>query len=122
MMSAAFCTASVFQRGKYEFGDMLAATSLPERDRLIPLVSIEADASVVPFGCRVDLETSDGQVFSGAMTNPERDLAVGWSSVDDWASELWAESGRDAGKYRNFKDVVMSLDKRPLSDFVAALA
>ena len=121
MMSAAFCTASVFNRGKYEFGDMFAATSLPERDRLIPLVAIEADASVVPFGCKVDVEMSDGQVFSGAMTDPERDLAVGWSTVDDWAAGLWAESGRDAGKYRAFKDVVMSLDRRPLSDFIAAL-
>lgn len=122
MMSAAFCCASVFNRGRYEFGDMFATATLPERDHLIPLIAIEADASVVPFGCRVDLETSDGQVFSDAMTDPECDLAVGWSTVDDWAIQLWAESGRDASKYHNFKEVVMSLDKRPLSDFIRALA
>lgn len=122
MMSAPFCSASVFGRGRYEFGDMFAASNLPERDRLIPLVSIESNPTVVPFGCRIDLELSDGETLSGAMTDPERDLSVGWDTVDEWAAALWRESGRDASRYMKFKDVVQALDKRPLADFIQAIA
>jgi 2-methylcitrate dehydratase PrpD len=122
MMSTAFCAASVFHRGGYEFGDMFDTAIFPERDALMQSASVEVDPTVVPFGCRIDVEMEDGQVYSDAMTNPACALALDWGSVDEWASALWAESGRDVQRYREFKEVMLSLDRLPLSDFVAAIA
>ncbi|GIK80517.1 MAG: hypothetical protein BroJett024_16220 [Alphaproteobacteria bacterium] len=107
LMSAAFCAASVVAHSGFRFEDFHSGAHAV-RDSLTALAQVE-ESSLSLLSARVTIETAGGARIVGEVENSRDEVAIDWTSVDDWAAALWTEAGRTEREYAACRDAVRDL-------------
>ena len=105
LMSAAFCCASVLANGRFVFKDLLHLKRA-DRDRLIAQTHVQDDPALGTLSCWIKLSLKGGATLVDSLIDGGRELAIDATSIDAWASDLWAEAGRTDAQYRAFRTAV----------------
>lgn len=121
LMSAAFCSASVFANGRFVFSDLFDL-GRADRNRLIDATVVRDDAALPTLSCRIEIQLKGGGKISEEMINGGAGLAIDWNTVDEWASGLWSEAGRSEAQYMRFREAVRNLSVGSSASLIATLA
>ena len=93
----------------------------PARDRLIAATEVRDDPALPTLSCRIELALAGGRTLTDTLIDGGRELAIGESTIDEWALGLWREAGRTEAQYRNFRAAVDSLERGRASAFLDTL-
>lgn len=108
LMSARFCTASVLEVGRFDFDAFLRAPS-PEAQRLVGATEVAAADDLGTLSCRMTLTLDGGDALRGELRDGGGELAIDWSTIDAWSTQLWADAGRGRDAYEAVRDAVLAL-------------
>lgn len=120
LMSARYCLASVIAQGRFNFDAFIS----PHYDKLVPLMAQTQVISASDLGtlsCRITITLQNGQVIRDELKNGGAQLAIDWSSIDEWAQDLWTSGGRNLFSYSKTRDVIHNLCKLPFNDLKKSL-
>jgi hypothetical protein len=120
LMSARYCLASVIAQGRFNFDAFIS----PHYEKLVPLMAQTQVISASDLGtlsCRITITLQNGQVIRDELKNGGAQLAIDWSSIDEWAQDLWASGGRNLSSYSKTRDVIHNLYKLPFNDLKKSL-
>ena len=120
LMSARFCAGSVLAAGRFDFDSFLAAPS-PELARLIAGTEVRAADDLGTLSCRLTLATEDGAEVAGELRDGGKELAIDWSTMDQWGLALWQAGGRSAADFARARDAVLALPGTGIAPLRAAL-
>lgn len=112
LMSAAFCAASVFACGRFEFADLFDLDRA-DRNRLIQATQVREDPSLPMLSCRIEILLKTGRNLAESLIDGGKELAIDASSIDEWALGLWKEAGRSEAQYRRFRAAIDGLERTP---------
>lgn len=108
LMSARFCTASVLEVGRFDFDAFLRAPS-SELQRLVAATDVSAADDLGTLSCRMTLSLDGGDALRGELRDGGGELAIDWSTIDAWCTQLWADAGRGPEAYPRVRDAVLAL-------------
>ena len=108
LMSAEFCAASVLAHGKFVFDDFHAHES-PARARLVGLTEVIEDPALPLLSARVSVTTPQG-IVEELLIDSRAAVGLDWTTMDDWAGELWREAGRSGDDFKRCRDAVRQLE------------
>lgn len=115
LMSARFCAGSVLEAGHFDFDAFLKPAS-PRLTALIAATDVRPADDLGTLSCRIEIATEQGEIIRGELRDGGNELAIDWSTIDEWGLDLWQFAGRDAVSFIRTRDAVLAL---PQSDFAA---
>lgn len=108
LMSARFCVASVLEAGHFDF-DAFVREPSPGMQHLVAVTDVEAADDLGTLSCRITVTADDGEVLQGELRDGGGELAIDWSTIDDWAGALWVSAGRDRGDCERAREAILAL-------------
>jgi len=108
LMSARFCAGSVIESGRFDFEAFLRPAS-PVLDALIAAIDVRPAEDLGTLSCRIAMTMRDGAPVSGELLDGGAELAIDWSTIDQWGSDLWQQAGRSATAFPRAMTVVREL-------------
>lgn len=121
LMSARYCLTSVISEGHFDFDAFISHNY----QKLVPLMACTNVISASDLGtlsCRITITLKNGQTIRDELRNGGAQLALDWSSIDEWAQDLWMAGKRTPSSYSKTRDVIHDLHKLPLSELTKCLA
>jgi 2-methylcitrate dehydratase PrpD len=108
LMSARFCAASVLEAGRFDFDAFLRPLT-QEASRLVAATDVIAGADLGTLSCRITITAEGGAPVQGELRNGGNELAIDWSTIGDWAKQLWTAGGRTAAASERAAAAVLAL-------------
>ena len=121
LMSASFLCASVLANGRFLFSDLFDY-GRADRNRLIDAIEVKENPALGTLSCRMDIRLTGGETITSELINGGAELALDWTTVDEWAVGLWKEGGRNESQYQTFRKAVRDLEKGSAASLIATLA
>lgn len=120
LMSARYCLSSVLSEGRFNF-DAFISTNYEKQVPLMARTKVISASDLGTLSCRITITLQNGQTIRDELKNGGAQLAIDWSSIDEWAQDLWTSGGRTLSTYSQTRDVIYNLHKLTLSDLIKSL-
>jgi len=121
LMSARYCLSSVLAEGRFNFDAFFSSNYA----KLVPIMARTHVISASDLGtlsCRISIHLKNGEIIRDELKNGGAQLAINWSSIDEWARDLWLSGGRTPSSYSKTRDVILDLHNLQLSDLKKSLS
>jgi 2-methylcitrate dehydratase PrpD len=121
LMSARYCLSSVLSEGRFNFDAFFSSNY----SKLIPImarINVISASDLGTLSCRISIHLKNGKIIQDELKNGGAQLAINWSSIDEWARDLWMSGGRTPSSYSKTRDVILDLHNLQLSDLKKSLS
>ena len=120
LMSARFCVSSVLENGRFDFDAFLRPAS-PTLDALVAATDVQPGPDLGTLSCALHITTRSGTIVQGELRDGGRELAIDWTTIGDWARDLWRQVGRSDAACAAAQQAVLDLPAGRFSDLRQAL-